>query len=535
MYNDFFSFTRDPFSISPDPSFLFLSDRHKEALAHLQHGLKEKGGFLLLTGEVGTGKTLIARCLLNDPKDKNAVASILNPTLSDVELLQSLCEQFQILTSSRDLDALFSKLTDWLTENTKKGCDAVVLIDEAQHLSLPALEQLLLLTQLNSNNKKLLQVLLIGQTELQEKLKEDAFRALAQNITSRYHLLPLTLTETAYYIQHRLSHVGGVNEIFIEKSLPLIYKITKGTPRLINILCDRCLLSAFSQNSYLVNSKIVKEAAKELNLLNSNKKTIKSISNVHLLLTVLVFALSLFQLNNYLKDDVPLSVVSTEQQKIPLKEIQKEKSHNKFNWFDDYDHIELSSQTFNQSLKTLYQVWGYQVDFKEDGCNKGKAVHLSCETDFYTFDDLIRLNYPSIVTLKNDKDEDIYVVFYKFKDKNVQLLLNEQLVAVSIDWFIHYWDGEATMLWQAPFKLKGNLKFGQKSKQVAWLAKSLSNNSKTKKVVSEYFNLTLQSKVRDFQRKNGLSEDGIVGKETLMMLVPLQNKNSPRLLNKENN
>ena len=526
MYNDFFSLTADPFSISPDPSFLFLSNRHKEALMHLQHGLKEKGGFLLLTGEVGTGKTLISRCLLKKFDQDSHIASILNPTLSDVELLQSLCFQFEIETSSQSLASLFSDLSAWLINTAEKKRDVIVLIDEAQHLCLAAFEQLLLLTQLTVNKRKILQVLLIGQTELQEKLKETEFSALAQNIISRYHLLPFTAQETAYYIDHRLSCVGAKNEIFTKKSLPLIHKISKGTPRLINILCDRCLLSAYTRDRQAVSVDVVKEAAKELNLITASNKN-SSFSNVNVLLMVLLLGLSIFTGASYF-DDEPLATKPTTD-----SASLTQKTANKLNWFDSYENVDLSSTQFDDALKRLYSVWGYQVDFTKNGCDKGKSVHLSCETNFYTFNELAQLNYPSVVKLEDANKAQIFVVFYQLNEKNIQLLVNEQLVTVSIDWFIHYWDGEATILWQAPFELKGYLAFGQKSEKVAWLAKSLSKTSKKNQAHSDSFNVSLLTKVREFQREVGVDVDGVVGKNTLMMLVPRTNPNSPRLMKEE--
>ncbi|WP_413701214.1 ExeA family protein [Psychromonas sp. KJ10-10] len=175
MYQEFFSLKMKPFSISPDPDFLYLSGRHKEAIAHLQHGLRGHAGFVLLTGEVGTGKTTICRSLVENMSSDTDIAFILNPALNEIELLTTICDSFNIQYEKNNLSSLFAELSAWMLENHQNNRHAVVLIDEAQHLSFAALEQLRLLTEVESNHQKTLQVILIGQTELQAKLKQDIF------------------------------------------------------------------------------------------------------------------------------------------------------------------------------------------------------------------------------------------------------------------------------------------------------------------------------------------------------------------------
>lgn len=266
MYHDFFGFTQVPFSIAPDPDFLFLGPRHREGLAHLRNGLTGSGGFLLLTGEVGTGKTTLSRAILAELGDALDVAFVLNPMLSERELLATICDQFNI--PGRHEKASLKRLTDhlsrFLQEAGEQGRNPVVLIDEAQHLLPSVLEQLRLLTNLETDSRKLLSVVLIGQPELQELLQRRELRQVAQRIVARYHLLPLTIAETNEYIQHRLQRVGTAEHIFNAGALKGIWQFSQGTPRLINLVCDRALQIAAREEQRQVTAKHVVEAASSL-------------------------------------------------------------------------------------------------------------------------------------------------------------------------------------------------------------------------------------------------------------------------------
>jgi len=263
MYRNFFSLSELPFSISPDPKYLFMSERHKEALAHLTYGLGEVGGFALLTGEVGTGKTTISRCLMEQLPDNTQAAFILNPTLSSQELLATLCDQLKIsyLKTDASLKNLTDKISEKLLENHANDINTLLIIDEAQHLQPEVLEQLRLLTNLETNTKKLLQVILIGQPELQHLLQRRDLRQLAQRITARYHLLPLTKQELCQYIQHRLMVADCVRSLFDKGALNKIHQLSQGVPRLTNLLCHSALMQAYNQNDSVVNKKTVMAAA----------------------------------------------------------------------------------------------------------------------------------------------------------------------------------------------------------------------------------------------------------------------------------
>lgn len=266
MYLNYFGLKDNPFSIAPNPAYLFMSPRHREALAHLTFGLRESGGFVMLTGEVGTGKTTVARKLLQDLPDSTQVAMILNPTLSALELLATVCDELDIQYEQghASLKYFTDLILKKLSENHRQGKSTVLIIDEAQHLMPEVLEQLRLLTNLETNREKLLKVVLIGQPELQQLLKRNELRQLAQRITARYHLLPLTASEVKEYIAHRLQIANGDRGIFSTGAMHSAYQITGGIPRVINLLCDRALTITASKQFLSVKRHILVAAAKQI-------------------------------------------------------------------------------------------------------------------------------------------------------------------------------------------------------------------------------------------------------------------------------
>ncbi len=266
MYKAYFGLSENPFSITPDPRYLYLSPRHKEALAHLLYGITDSGGFIQLTGEVGTGKTTLTRALLEQLPEGTDLALILNPKLSVEEFMGSVCEEFKIdeSGSARSIKEHVDNLTKYLLEQYSKGLRTVVLIDEAQNLTFDVIEQVRLLTNIETTKEKLLQIILVGQPELVDHLNDQKLRQVAQRVTARYHLMPLSMSETAGYIKHRLKVAGVERPIFTPAAMRLARLYSGGIPRLINIICDRALLGAYATNKIQVNSKILTKSALEV-------------------------------------------------------------------------------------------------------------------------------------------------------------------------------------------------------------------------------------------------------------------------------
>lgn len=275
MYEQFFNLKEKPFNMTPDPEYLFLTDKHREALAHLVYGIEQRRGFIVITGEVGTGKTTICRSLLTQFGEDTRIALILNPMLSEVELLESILNEFYIPVTEKTKKGLLEQLDSFLIQQHSQGRNVVLVIDEAQNLPFETLEQIRIISNLETEKVKLIQIVLLGQPELSEKLSSPQLRQLEQRVSVRFHLTPLTQEETRDYIQHRITVAGGTGTIhFDEKALKTISDHTQGVPRKVNILCDRALLVAFVEGTGRITENIIKQAWGEIQNDRRSKKTL---------------------------------------------------------------------------------------------------------------------------------------------------------------------------------------------------------------------------------------------------------------------
>ena len=266
MYKEYFGFKELPFSIAPDPRFLFMSEQHREALAHLIYGINAEGGFILLTGEVGTGKTTICRCLLGQIPENTDIAFILNPRMTVEELLAAVCDELgiQYPEGNSSIKIFVDNINAYLLAAFAKGRKTVLIMEEAQNLRPDVLEQVRLLTNLETDRQKLLKIIMIGQPELREMLARPDMRQLSQRITARYHIGPLPKVEVGAYVDHRLSSAGVKRKLFPDSVINKLYNLSHGVPRLINVICDRALLGTYVQGKDRVDKNTLLKAAHEI-------------------------------------------------------------------------------------------------------------------------------------------------------------------------------------------------------------------------------------------------------------------------------
>lgn len=522
MYQEFFGFSELPFSIVPNSRYLFLSHRHREAMTYLQSGLGDGGGFAMLTGEVGTGKTTVAKAMLANLPDSTRCGFILNPTFSERELLEAICDEFKVsYPEHASLKQLSQSLGDYLLKQEALGHQVLLVIDEAQHLAPDVLEQLRLLTNLETDQRKLLKVLLVGQPELQQKLQMPQLRQLAQRITARYHILPLDKHEVRQYIQFRLERAGGDPNLFPDTGVKWLAAQTHGIPRLINLVCDAALKAACQSGKKTLSVECVKQATTQIMSFQStvyqadvNKSIIPGLCSLAVgvglsaMLTVLWPHLS----SNLVEHWYPLppKPQPIEQMQIPNAIMTALKKANEQ----------------QSAVTTLFGLWGYQASVVDAMCQDDVPSQLECEKREGSWDEIAKLQMPVILQLEVN-GASRYVVLSHWLGDWVDLLIDGQQFQVEKRWLEPYWHGHYALVWKRIFPR--TLKLGMQGDDVADLENKLAMLLKMPLRSNNRFDQELQHRVELFQRWQHMNVDGVAGNRTLQRIEIMSQDDAPKL------
>ncbi|WP_041523523.1 ExeA family protein [Gilvimarinus agarilyticus] len=521
MYHQYFGLVEPAFSIAVNPRYLYMSDQHKEALAHLLYGVRG-GGFVLLTGEVGTGKTTIIRSLLEQLPENTDVAMVFNPMANVPEMLGMICDELGVkyVADEHTVKSLTDALHLYLLENHRRGRNTVLLIDEAQLLSADALEQIRLLTNLETDTKKLLQIILVGQPELNTLLSQPRLRQLAQRITARFHLLPLTLSETEAYIAHRLQ-VAGLSEErnpFPRAIVKKIHRFSGGIPRRINILCERALVGLYGHNKQRVDSATYRLAKREvIGGLHDPGKDLRGWLVVGLgAALVVVIAILLWVLwPSGSEPKVPpqqratpaastaaASEITVEQPAAPVPEVTAHFARLRDAQQALFDHVGLATGEGNP-------------------CWQANADNIQCETaKFTTWAELRELNRPVVLTLNTPDKFTVFAVVVGLGENRAVLIDSAgERMDMPLTELGRRWNGAVFYVWHRPQGYNGAISQGDQGPLVNWLAEQFARlDGQSRRLANNRFNQALSERLKIFQRQAGLTADGILGQRTLLKL-----------------
>jgi general secretion pathway protein A len=521
MYLKFFGLNEKPFAITPDPRYLYLSERHAEALAHLLYGINEAGGFVQLTGEVGTGKTTIVRSLLAQTPKNAEIALILNPRMTPPEFLLTICEELGIGVpdaAQQSLKDLVDILSQYLLRAHAAGQRVVLVVDEAQNLSPEVLEQVRLLTNLETNTQKLLQIILIGQPELRELLSRNELRQLAQRITGRYHLSPLSRAETTAYVRHRLRVAGSTSDIFSQHALNEVYRLSQGVPRVINVICDRALLGAYSLDRHRVTGTLVRHAAREVFGQRPTPRWLPwaAIAGA-VALVVLAGALLLNLHLPALRATAPAAVPPSAASVAPPPTPAPAPAVRLAAFLTDHGADASSDSAFGK----LFALWGAKYTPGTDPCAQAARQGLECVTERGSFGQLRLYNHPAILLLSDSGGGTHQLVLTGLDDEHARLELGSRSELVPIAELSRYWMGDFVMLWRPANSPVKALSSGMRGADVRWLRQSLQQlrGQHSDGTVSDVFDDELAGEVREFQRAHQLTVDGIAGLQTQIALA----------------
>ena len=532
MYAAHFGLTERPFSLAPDPRYLFLSDGHREALAHLVYGL-QGGGFVQLTGEVGTGKTTVCRALLDQLPSEVDVAMIFTPRLTAVELLAAVCAELHLdlPPGTTSLKVLVDALSRKLLDTHAKGRRTVVIIDEAQNLSMDVLEELRLLTNIETTREKLLQVILIGQPELVEMMQRPELRQLGQRVTARYHLRPFDFAETKAYVRHRLEVAGQRETMFTRAAVWIVHRRSGGVPRLINNICDRALLGAFAGGQRRVTARIVRRAANEVLGPGPGRYWLEAGVAASIVIAVLAGA-------TMLRPDSIRYVSDWWAKRIMPSAVAMGPTNAAIGAPTSVPAVtpavvapgprpalpallDARTRERDAAFAALFAAWGedYAARRGEPGCEFARRAGLRCLTKTGTWKVLRRLDLPAMLTLTLPNGDRHYATMTALHDDAATLDVAGERVTFPLIEIEQFWDGAFVALWRTPGLTSADLRPGMTSRDVAWLRQQLASGGSAERTTM--YDDDLKRRVVAFQRANGLTPDGIVGDETLVRLTAM--------------
>ena len=535
MYTRFFGLNEKPFTITPDPRYLFMSERHGEGLAHLIYGVTESGGFIQLTGEVGTGKTTLVRTLLGQIPAEVDIALILNPQLTSVEFLASICEELgiQLPEEKHSSKALVDALNRHLLEAHAKGRRTILLIDEAQNLSADVLEQLRLLTNLETAKQKLLQIILIAQPELREKLAQSNLRQLTQRVTGRYHLEPLSREEASDYIDHRLRVAGALTEIFDAGAKREVFRLSGGVPRVMNVICDRALLGAFSRETRIINTRLVRKAAAEVSGQKLTPVALKWAAGIAGL-AVLAILVSFLKPGNDPASEGAVSVPLGEH--APVATAEANASEIVEVPALDGPSLEslLADVEPSEGISSLLQVWSITYDAAAGpACTQAELAGLSCYYQRGSWNGIRQLDRPVVLTLTDSNAKSYQSALVGLRDEAAELLIGDERHWFPIDEVSEMWFGQFMLIWRPPNGVAEAIIPGTQNENVRWLRESLAALDSSYQPTAEatdFFDPELEQQLMAFQRRHRLDPDGLAGQKTQIIINSLlAPSDTPRL------
>jgi general secretion pathway protein A len=549
MYKSFFGLNETPFSITPNPRYLYMSERHTEALAHLIYGIKDSGGFIQLTGEVGTGKTTLIRSLLQRLPENADVALILNPQLSATEFLASILAELGIAAPANadSLKSLTDALNRFLLENHSKGRRTVLIVDEAQNFAVDVLEQIRLLTNLETAKQKLLQITLIGQPELRTMLARNDLRQLAQRITGRYHLEPLSQEDTEKYVRHRLQVAGATREIFDARACRELYRLSAGIPRIINVIADRALLGAYTQDTHEIGPALVRQAATEVYAVTSKReamrKTLLRAAALVCIAAVLISAATytalrfaraptqapLTENTGNTADSQPESLVSAAVAP-PLSTMQNEPDVKDL---EQLLRMNSDRTTTREAFISLFELWGISFDTNDRlACEFAQQHQLYCLFQKSSLAQLQRLDRPAILTLQDNDGAIHQIVLEEIAAQTAVIDIGGDRHQVALADVIALWDGEYLLLWKSQTGAVKAFIPGMRDPGILWLRESLAaiQGNPVDPMDSDIFDANLEARVRDYQVERRLNVDGLVGQQTQILINSDLGAAAPRLM-----